>query len=67
MTVCPICQKPVVSEVGTGPFPFCSSRCKKLDLYRWLNEEYRFSEPVSPESCLLADGESELNDGGDPI
>jgi endogenous inhibitor of DNA gyrase (YacG/DUF329 family) len=22
-------------------FPFCSSRCKTIDLGRWLNESYR--------------------------
>jgi hypothetical protein len=22
-------------------FPFCSERCKNIDLARWLNEEYR--------------------------
>jgi hypothetical protein len=28
-------------------FPFCSARCKTIDLGRWLNEEYRV--PVQPE------------------
>ena len=27
-------------------FPFCSKRCKSLDLGKWLNEEYRISSPV---------------------
>jgi endogenous inhibitor of DNA gyrase (YacG/DUF329 family) len=29
--------------------PFCSGRCKMVDLGRWLNEEYRVSEPLSPD------------------
>jgi endogenous inhibitor of DNA gyrase (YacG/DUF329 family) len=48
-STCPICKKELSSEAGHSPFPFCSPRCKKIDLYRWFNEEYRFSEPVSPE------------------
>ena len=27
-------------------FPFCSERCKLLDLNRWLNEDYRISVPL---------------------
>ena len=34
---CGICGKPVVPEFR----PFCSARCKQIDLGRWLNESYR--------------------------
>jgi endogenous inhibitor of DNA gyrase (YacG/DUF329 family) len=44
---CPICHQVVESEPRSGPYPFCSWRCKKLDLYSWLNEEYRISEPAA--------------------
>ncbi len=27
-------------------FPFCSKRCKSIDLGKWLNEEYRISTPL---------------------
>ena len=37
---CPTCGKPV--EFKDNPFrPFCSERCKMIDLGRWVNEEYR--------------------------
>ena len=26
-------------------YPFCSKRCKLIDLGRWLNEDYRVSKP----------------------
>ena len=29
--------------------PFCSERCKLLDLGKWLNEDYRISEPLRPD------------------
>ena len=34
---CGICGKPVLAEFR----PFCSARCKQIDLGRWLNESYR--------------------------
>jgi len=33
---CPICGKPAV-EVST---PFCSERCRDVDLNRWLSGSY---------------------------
>ena len=33
---CPNCGKPSDEK----SFPFCSSRCKTLDLGRWFNEDY---------------------------
>ena len=37
---CPICKKEVVFE-GNPVRPFCSERCKLLDLDNWLSERYR--------------------------
>ena len=28
-------------------FPFCSSRCKQVDLARWLNEKYQISPSIT--------------------
>lgn len=36
MKPCPICGKPVVAEHR----PFCSARCKQVDLGRWFGERY---------------------------
>jgi endogenous inhibitor of DNA gyrase (YacG/DUF329 family) len=42
---CPICRKPVDS--ATDPdFPFCSKRCRLLDLGNWAAEKYVVSEPL---------------------
>lgn len=41
---CPTCNKPVQM---TDPFmPFCSERCKLIDLGAWASEKYVISEPV---------------------
>ena len=41
---CPICQKPVdESEIGKpgSTYPFCSDRCRLIDLGRWLAGKYQ--------------------------
>ncbi len=39
---CPICGKKALWE--GNPFrPFCSERCKLIDLGRWLKEDYRLT------------------------
>ncbi len=40
---CPVCGKPVVPE--NRAVPFCSDRCRFVDLARWLGEEYRIPGP----------------------
>ncbi|HSW44135.1 MAG TPA: DNA gyrase inhibitor YacG [Phycisphaerae bacterium] len=48
---CPTCGKeaPYVFMDEVPFHPFCSRRCKLVDLGKWLNEEYRVSEEF-PES-----------------
>lgn len=36
-------------------FPFCSKRCKVLDLGKWLNNEYRISTPITETDKLIDD------------
>ena len=45
---CPICQTKVryTSRDEVPWRPFCSRRCKLIDLGRWLNEEYRVTEEL---------------------
>jgi uncharacterized protein len=45
---CPICGQ---GMPGPGPkewpdWPFCSPRCKTIDLGRWLGESYRIATPL---------------------
>lgn len=39
---CPICGK-APTEALTSVLPFCSERCRSIDLGRWLSERYRFA------------------------
>ncbi len=45
--VCPSCKK-VLEDVPPDypPRPFCSPRCKLIDLANWLTESYAISEPA---------------------
>lgn len=42
---CPICRISFESDYSPA-MPFCSERCRQIDLGRWLKEEY--SVPVEP-------------------
>jgi endogenous inhibitor of DNA gyrase (YacG/DUF329 family) len=46
---CPICRKPTDSEKNAD-FPFCSERCRLLDLGNWASEKYRVRSPIFDES-----------------
>jgi uncharacterized protein len=46
---CPVCEKEVAPRSRNPTFPFCSPRCKQVDLGKWLGEEYRIPEKVREE------------------
>jgi len=37
---CPICKKPSAPRPANKNAPFCSARCKAVDLGQWLDEKY---------------------------
>ena len=41
VVACPICSHAVVWNVGNRWKPFCSERCKMIDLGQWATESYR--------------------------
>jgi len=38
---CPTCKQPVAERALNPGFPFCSERCRLLDLGRWFDGQYR--------------------------
>jgi endogenous inhibitor of DNA gyrase (YacG/DUF329 family) len=53
---CPICHSPMAGDSAEWPdFPFCSPRCKLIDLGRWLGEEYRVSAAPDDDDVPEAD------------
>ncbi len=59
MSICPICGKEVTPRSENKAFPFCTARCKSIDLGKWLNEEYRV--PTPPDEA--GEGGDELGEG----
>ncbi|MCC7373516.1 MAG: DNA gyrase inhibitor YacG [Verrucomicrobiales bacterium] len=49
---CPTCRR-VGAWFATEWGPFCSQRCKWVDLSKWLNEEHR----IAPEPTLESDSD----------
>lgn len=45
---CPICDTPLVpaADGAVSHAPFCSARCKLVDLSKWLSEDYRVPGPA---------------------
>jgi len=41
---CPTCRKVVLA--ADPDFPFCSDRCRILDLGKWASGEYKISSPI---------------------
>lgn len=42
---CPICKKPVKAK--EPDFPFCSERCRLIDLGKWASGAYVIASPVT--------------------
>ena len=48
--VCPTCRQEITYRgLDQVPYrPFCCRRCQRIDLHKWLSEEYVISEELSP-------------------
>ncbi len=41
---CPICEQH--TDPNNRHYPFCSERCKTIDLGRWVDEKYKITRPI---------------------
>ncbi len=46
---CPQCKSPTDLKKTNSFRPFCSERCKLIDLGVWVNEEKLISRPIESE------------------
>lgn len=53
---CPTCRAIVLRK--DPDFPFCSERCRLIDLGKWASGAYVISHPVSDPEAI---GEAEIN------
>ena len=49
---CPVCGKPVTWTAASTWRPFCSERCRLIDLGEWLNEERRIPSEEVPDTGI---------------
>ncbi len=47
---CPICRNVVLAE--NESYPFCSDRCRILDLGKWASGDYKVSTPIQDPDLL---------------
>ena len=43
VVACPACRRPAVFSPANRWRPFCSERCKLIDLGQWASERYRIA------------------------
>ncbi|WP_151702997.1 MULTISPECIES: DNA gyrase inhibitor YacG [Nitrincola] len=53
---CPQCGKPSIYDDSNKWRPFCSERCKLIDLGEWASEGYQI--PVAPDINDYSSGDS---------
>ena len=46
MAKCPTCKRPLAEDAEDALLPFCSQRCKLVDLHAWFSGRYVVSEPL---------------------
>ena len=57
---CPICKKAVKNT--DADFPFCSERCRTIDLGRWASGAYVISSPLKDADEGIPDNNPENPD-----
>lgn len=58
---CPTCQKPVEWSAAAKWRPFCSERCRLIDLGEWMSERHA----IPGEELQPGDESSEIRRGAD--
>ena len=49
---CPTCQQPAIYGPGNRWRPFCSARCRGVDLGAWASEQFRVPAEAPPEDGM---------------
>jgi len=57
---CPICKKQ--TKATDADFPFCSDRCRLIDLGKWASGAYVISSPVTDIEEAIPDNSHDRDD-----
>lgn len=66
MARCPICKKSVGSRLTNEFFPFCSQRCRVIDLGKWLGGDYRIAGKPEEEEDEMPSAPARSKDDHEP-
>jgi endogenous inhibitor of DNA gyrase (YacG/DUF329 family) len=47
---CPTCR--ILILANSEDFPFCSDRCRRIDLGKWASGDYKISSPIQDPDLL---------------
>ncbi len=61
---CPICGRPAPPRAENRSFPFCSDRCRLVDLGRWLGEDYRIPGARAGDGDAQRAGDEDVDEEG---
>ncbi len=59
---CPVCGTTVQVDLTSPCFPFCSPRCKTIDLGNWISGRYVIGEEIPESEGTDADDEERGDD-----
>ena len=62
MSHCPICKRRIPDDALDAPLPFCTQRCKLVDLDGWLSGRYVVSEALSGDEDLSGYEEADTDE-----
>jgi len=57
---CPACQGPSLYGPNNPWRPFCSQRCRHMDLGAWASEEFRVPTEAPPEDAPFGDPRTQI-------
>ena len=61
---CPHCERERQPKAENKAFPFCSERCKSIDLGQWFGDQYVISSPaLDPDLYPLMDPDGYSKNG----
>jgi endogenous inhibitor of DNA gyrase (YacG/DUF329 family) len=60
---CPTCRALVLAK--NEDYPFCSDRCRRIDLGKWASGDYKVSTPIQDPELLAELARRKHNDDDD--
>jgi len=61
LVACPACRGPSLYSPQNPWRPFCSERCKQMDLGAWASENFRVPANAPPEDATFGDPRKSIN------